>query len=152
MRFAYKAQNVNLVVKQLRKLGTIGEKMIEDRLKREAFLLANDMKRRAPVDTGVGRASISVRKTRPLEYTIYMVEYMNFQEFGTGNRVRVPSMLRAYAAQFRRVPPKRQVNLPPQPVSFIYDPLKRATDNLIRKMTTDYIALARVLGFDAKKT
>lgn len=74
-------------------------------------------KQLAPVDKGALRQSIAFNGVN-LSYVITeTVRYAPYQEFGTGNKVSVPSEVSGYSPQFKGTG-KRNVNIKPQPHLF----------------------------------
>lgn len=93
--------------------------------------IQSDAKRKAPVDTGRLRASISKRQDGTDGEVSTNVDYAPYIEFGTGTLVSVPDELKEIAQQFRGRGLKN-VNLPARP--FMYPALVKERPNYIRNL------------------
>lgn len=88
-----------------RKLGKQGEakvtQIISDEMEAAAYDVQGEAMNRAPVDTGITRAGISV-EGKDLRWIVYTVaEYAGYQEFGTKTLVDVPPEMKEQADKFR---------------------------------------------------
>ena len=93
--------------------------------------IGSDAKRKAPVDTGRLRSSITHRQNGTDGEVSTNVKYAPYIEFGTGNLVSVPDELKEIAMEFKGRG-LRQVNLPARP--FLYPALVKERPNYIRNL------------------
>lgn len=94
-----------------------------------------------PVDTGALKQSI---QSQPIKVTKNQItggvevgaDYAPYVEFGTGTRVKVPSELNAFAAQFKGDGIK-EVNLPARPFFYpeVYRQQRELPNNIERTLT-----------------
>ena len=110
--------NLNSVLKSLKKFGDEAEKLIEDTTIAVASEIEADAKRLAPVKDGFLRNQIFTQEKDKLNYDIVAGAYYSaYMEFGTGGLVDVPNELKDIAIQFKGKGVK-QVNIAPRP--FLY--------------------------------
>lgn len=130
------ANNLNKVLKSLRKFGEEAERLIEDTTIANASEIEADAKRLAPVDKGFLRNQIFTREVNKLNYEIVAgAPYSAYMEFGTGGLVSVPDELRDIAIQYKGKG-VRQINLAPQP--FLYPAWIKGRKQYVDDLT-DYL-------------
>jgi len=121
MAMTVKVEGVDKLMKQLMKYNDSVAKETVDTINRGMLEVANEAKRRAPVDFGRLRSSISLTKATasdPTGVTFVGVDYAPFVEFGTKSRTEVPQGLEEYASQFRTSADGATGGVPAQPYLF----------------------------------
>lgn len=100
-----KIKGLDKVLKQLSKFGKEADKSILLLTRDNAKEIAADAKRNAPVNFGKLRQSIvseQVREKDTLSYVVAAnVEYAPYVEFGTGQKVSVPTEFQELALEFK---------------------------------------------------
>ena len=133
------------VVKQLKNLGDVGKKRIDETTEVIAQDIEKDAKSYAPVDTGKLRQSILAIKQGYADYKIYAnatgnAPYAAYIEFGTGGLVSVPDELKEMAIKFKGKG-IRQVNLPAKP--YLYPALQKNRLRYVEQLEQDLDELTR---------
>ena len=113
--------NLNNVLKSLRKFGDEADKLIQDTTAVAASEIEADAKRLAPVDLGTLVKTIFSNEVDKYNWEVVSPQrYSAYMEFGTGGLVNVPDELKEIAQQYigKGI---RQVNIAPRP--FMYPAL-----------------------------
>lgn len=98
----YKLEGADDLIKKLSKLGGKAVKGVEMETQASASEIAGDAKRRAPVNIGKLQQNIFPKKIGDLTYAVFAATpYAAYVEFGTGQKVRVPTELKSLAARFK---------------------------------------------------
>lgn len=110
--------NLNNVLKSLKKFGEEADKLIQDTTVAVASEIEADAKRLAPVKDGFLRNQIFTQEKDKYNYEVVAGAYYSaYMEFGTGGLVDVPEEMKDIAIQFKGKGVK-QVNIAPRP--FLY--------------------------------
>lgn len=141
-------KGIDKTIKDLRKLGEKGDKLIANITKVNADDIEAMAKSLAPVDTGKLRQFIRSEKITPTRYKIVSggagtpVNYAAYLEFGTGQLVSVPNELKEVAFAFKGNGQGR-VSISPQPYlypafvkgrqQYLKD-LQKGLNNLVKKV------------------
>lgn len=114
------------------------KRFVEGELHATAIEITNAQASKAPVDKGVLKRSIFFIRTGQFTFEIISgARYSAYQEFGTGNKVRIPNKYQKFAAQFkgRGI---RKVNIQAKP--YFIPPLQRRA-NLLVKRIKDFLSI-----------
>jgi len=121
MAMTVKVEGVDKLMKQLMKYNDSVAKETVNTINRGMLEVANEAKRRAPVDFGRLRSSISLTKATasdPTGVTYVNVNYGPFVEFGTKSKVEIPQGLEEYASQFKTSTDGATGGVPARPFLF----------------------------------
>jgi HK97 gp10 family phage protein len=94
-------EGLDKVMKGMRNFTEVKKKKVEEIVKEGADKIRNKAIRRVPVNEGFLKKSVQINRVKEGYEVVVDADYGPFVEFGTKNKVEVPSEFAAYAAQFK---------------------------------------------------
>lgn len=120
----------------LKKTGTKADRLkqfVEGEIHATTIEITNAQASKAPVDKGVLKRSIFFIRTGQFSYEIVSgARYSAYQEFGTGNKVRIPNKYQKFAAQFKGRGIRKH-NMDAKP--YFIPPLQRRANLLVKRIS-----------------
>lgn len=137
----FNKQSLNAFYKYLKDLEGDVADYVRAEIEDSILAIESEAASNVPVDTGALKQSI---QSQPIKVTKNQItggvevgaDYAPYVEFGTGTRVKVPSELNAFAAQFKGDGIK-EVNLPARPFFYpeVYRQQRELPNNIERTLT-----------------